>query len=221
MQRSRDVRLFGLSRGGEASVVRMAEIARAHAGVLADLVRFVAAGHEVDLVAGNHDVELQDPAVEAELRKHLRAAGATDRELARIRIVPWFVHRPGRVAWIEHGHVYPTRVALRFEFNLAPTDPRDGALVYNADYAADHATSARRCRSSTTARDRGVKSFWGFLHFGWGQGVRSFGRFLHRCVRPVPLRQAGAARTLHQSFGLRTTAAAAIHPRARLAQLAS
>ncbi len=113
--RSGDVRKFGLARGGEASVVRMAAIpAHAHAAVLADLVRFVAAGHEVDIVAGNHDVELQDPAVEAELRAHLRAAGATDREMARIRVTPWFVNVPG-VAWIEHGHVYDEELLVRVQ----------------------------------------------------------------------------------------------------------
>ena len=77
----------------------------------------------------------------------------TTRALARIRVVPWFVYIPG-VAWIEHGHVYDE--GCSFEFNLAPMDPKDGDLIYNADYAAVRYLGTRGPRDRS-ARHRGVE----------------------------------------------------------------
>src|SRR5690348_17118909 len=103
--RTADERRFGLARGVKAGVPRMAAICENHRGLLTDMVKFAATGHSIDIVVGNHDVELLAPEVVAELERHLRAAGADDRAMTRLRVVPWFVYVPG-VAWIEHGHVY-------------------------------------------------------------------------------------------------------------------
>ncbi len=103
-----------------------------------------------------------------------------------------------------------------FEFNLAPGDPRDGAIVYNADYAA--------IRYLGTAALPDVDphaieewSFWGFMHFGWTQGVRSFGRLMAAYAHFVA--SLVRARALHQSFKLRDRRRRA--HRERLARLAS
>jgi UDP-2,3-diacylglucosamine pyrophosphatase LpxH len=193
---SSDVRRFGLVRGGAASVVRMREIGRAHQATFVELVRFVAAGHEVDLIAGNHDIELQDAAVEAELRHQLRLAGAGDRELARIRVSPWFVNVPG-VAWIEHGHVYDE--ACSFEFNLSPGDPVGGEVLVNPDYAAIRYLGTTLPEVDPSAIEEW--SFWGFINFGWSQGVRSFSRILGAYALFVA--SLLTARTKHQSLKLR------------------
>ena len=89
------------------------------------------------------------------------------RALARIRVVPWFVYVPG-VAWIEHGHVYDE--GCSFEFNLAPTDPKDGRILTNADYAA---IALPRRRRSPEIDPHGIEewSFWGFMQYGWGIGA--------------------------------------------------
>ena len=191
--RSHDERRFGLSRGIRAGVTRMARICENHKPLLAEMVRFAAAGHSIDIVVGNHDIELLDPGTVAELERHLRAAGADDRAIARIRVQPWFVYVPG-VAWIEHGHVYDE--GCSFEFNLAPCDPKDGKLVYNADYAATRYLAA----SVPEIDPHGIEewSFWGYLRFGWDQGARSFGRLLLAYARFSW--SLIAARALHQSF---------------------
>ncbi len=193
---SADERRLGLQRGVAAGVVRMRMIADAHAPLIAALVRFAAAGHQVDIVVGNHDVELLEPEVVAELAAHFRAAGAEARTLARLRVVPWFVYIPG-VAWIEHGHVYDE--GCSFEFNLAPCDPADGRLVWNADYAAvRHLGTALPDVDPHAIEDW---SCWGFLRFGWQQGAGSFGRLLLGYLRFI-----GAlvdARTLHRSHARR------------------
>jgi len=191
--RSADERRFGLSRGIRSGVPRMARICENHKPLLAEMAKFAAVGHSIDIVVGNHDVELLDPDTVAELERHLRAAGADERAMSRIHVVPWFVYVPG-VAWIEHGHVYDE--GCSFEFNLAPCDPKDGKLVHNADYAATRYLAA----SVPEIDPHGIEewSLWGYIQYAWGQGVRSFGRLWLAYAR-FSWSLIGA-RTLHQSL---------------------
>ena len=207
-----DERSHGLAHGIATGVLRMRAIGEAHRGLLADVVRFAAAGHRVDVVVGNHDIELLAPAVAAEFAAQLRAAGATDREQARIRVVPWFVHVPG-VAWIEHGHVYDE--GCSFEFNLAPFDPATGRLIHNADHAAVRYLNTAMPDVDPSAIEEW--GFWGFMAFGWTMGWRQFRRVFASYLEFV-----GAlvhARTLHQSFKRRD--ARRREHRERLARIAS
>jgi UDP-2,3-diacylglucosamine pyrophosphatase LpxH len=188
-----DERRFGLGRGVQPGVERMRLICEAHRPLLGELGKFAAAGHAVDIVVGNHDVELLAPEVCAELMRQLAAAGADDRARARIRVVPWFVYVPG-VCWIEHGHVYDE--GCSFEFNLAPMDPKDGWLIYNADYAA-----VRYLGAAVPELDpHGIEEwgFWGYLRYAMSLGLRSggqlwiaYGRFIAALF---------TARRLHRSF---------------------
>jgi hypothetical protein len=83
---------------GERDALRRLErIARRHRGVLAALAAFAAAGGQIDLVPGNHDIELRWPAVERRLR------GLLDEPGERLRVHPWILHIPG-VLYAEHGH---------------------------------------------------------------------------------------------------------------------
>jgi UDP-2,3-diacylglucosamine pyrophosphatase LpxH len=210
--RSADERRFGLARSVKAGVPRMARICENHRPLLADMVKFAVAGHTIDIVVGNHDVELLAPEVVAELERHLRLAGADDRVMTRIRVVPWFIYVPG-VAWIEHGHVYDE--GCSFEFNLAPTDPKDGKLVFNADYAATRYLAA----SVPEIDPHGIEewSFWGYLRYAWEQGARSFGRLWLAYMRFSW--SLVTARTLHQSLRRRDRRRR-VH-RERLAQVAA
>jgi len=165
--KTHDERSFGLRRGALPGIERLRQICAAHAPMLADLARFAAAGHSIDIIAGNHDVELLVPDVAAELLRLIAAAAPTidAKALARIRVVPWFVYIPG-VAWIEHGHVYDE--GCSFEFNLAPMDPKDGWLIHNADTAA-----VRYLGSAAPELDpHGTESwsFWGYLRYAMSHG---------------------------------------------------
>ena len=210
--RNADERRLGIGRGTRAGVARMSLICDVHVPLLTDMVRFAGAGHSIEIIVGNHDVELLSADVVAELERHLRLAGADDRVMSRIKVVPWFVYIPG-TAWIEHGHVYDE--GCSFEFNLAPTDPKDGRLLFNADYAAIRYLG-------TTVPDldpHGIEewSFWGYIRYGWGMGIRSFTRLLLAYGRfMVAL---FAARAMHQSFKGRD-ARRRVH-RERLTQVAA
>jgi UDP-2,3-diacylglucosamine pyrophosphatase LpxH len=209
--RTADERRNGLSRGVRSGVVRMARLCEAHPALLGELVKFVRAGHTIDIVVGNHDVEMLCPEVVAELERHLRLAGSDDRTAPRIRVAPWFVYVPG-VAWIEHGHVYDE--GCSFEFNLAPMDPKDGRLVFNADYAAVRYLGA----AVPDIDPHGIEEwgFWGYLRYGAEQGIRSFSRLFVAYMR-FSWAMLGA-RTLHQSHK-RRDARRRVH-RDRLASVA-
>jgi UDP-2,3-diacylglucosamine pyrophosphatase LpxH len=182
--RTADERRFGLDRGTRAGVARMKAICENHRELLADMVRFAASGHRIDIIVGNHDLELLEPDVVTELHRQLRLAAATDRlgvtdpaasALAperwapRIEVVPWFVYEPG-VAWIEHGHVYDEGCSA--EFNLAPTDA-SGRLIANADYAATRYLAMAVPEIDPHGTEEW--SLWGYMRYGWDIGIRDFG----------------------------------------------
>jgi hypothetical protein len=121
------------------------------------------------------------------------------------------VHVPG-VAWIEHGHVYDE--GCSFEFNLAPSDPADGRIVANADYAA-----IRYLGSAVPELDpHGIEEWglWGYLRYTAGLGFRSGTRLWVAYARFV--RALFAARRLHKSFKRRDRRQR--EHRARLAEVA-
>jgi UDP-2,3-diacylglucosamine pyrophosphatase LpxH len=188
-----DERRFGLGRGSQTGVARMRLICDAHRPLLTELGRFAAAGHTIEIVVGNHDVELLAPEVVAELMRKLAEAGADSRALPRITVVPWFIYVPG-VCWIEHGHVYDE--GCSFEFNLAPMDPKDGWLIYNADYAA-----IRYLGSAVPELDpHGIEEWglWGYMRYTMDLGLRNGGQVWIAYGRFV--RALFAARRLHRSF---------------------
>jgi UDP-2,3-diacylglucosamine pyrophosphatase LpxH len=78
------------------AVEKLDRILAAHPGVVAALRGVVEAGHRIDVVAGNHDMELLFPAVQARLRRSL---GNGPGELV---VHPWMLHVPG-VLYAEHG----------------------------------------------------------------------------------------------------------------------
>lgn len=184
--KTHDERHFGVGRCGRSGVVRLQRMCENQRPLLADLVRFAAAGHSIDVIAGNHDIELLAPEVAAAFHAVLRDAAtrgpasgtggtltavALDAALSRIRIVPWFVYVKG-VAWIEHGHHYDE--GCSFQYNLCPIDPTTGQIVANADYLA-----TRYLASAVPEIDpHGIEewSFWGYMRYGWQLGAISFGR---------------------------------------------
>jgi len=78
-------------------------IAGAHPGVLAALGRLAATAQvEVDVVPGNHDMELALPGVSSRLGSLAAAAAGLPQTGAALRVLPWMVHVPA-VLHAEHG----------------------------------------------------------------------------------------------------------------------
>jgi UDP-2,3-diacylglucosamine pyrophosphatase LpxH len=85
-----------------AALGALDEVAEAHPRVLGSLAAFAAAGHPIDLVPGNHDIELLRPAVQQRLRALLAGRGGDGTHLRELAFRPWIVHVPG-VLYAEHG----------------------------------------------------------------------------------------------------------------------
>lgn len=87
-----------------ASVTKLNIIARGHAEVFAALARFAAAGHPIEIVIGNHDIEYIWPDVQARFHA-LIVEHAGGSALAPITFHPWIFFVPG-VVYAEHGQQY-------------------------------------------------------------------------------------------------------------------
>jgi UDP-2,3-diacylglucosamine pyrophosphatase LpxH len=130
---SDEEREHGLGNAAEHGRIKLRAVAARHRGVFEALADFVAEGHAVTLVHGNHDVEFHWDAVKQELRALLvdlagraRGTGEAPPDLAdmvsRIEFAPWFYY-VGGVAYVEHGHQYDTLCST--EHVMAPMSPLD------------------------------------------------------------------------------------------------
>ena len=120
----------GVGNAVDHARLKLARVAARHADVFEALALFVADGHALSLIHGNHDIEFHWDAVKDDFRAHLSSHVATDLGVdvdafvARIEFNPWFFYRDG-VAYIEHGHQYDSFCATQNIMSpLSPLDPR-------------------------------------------------------------------------------------------------
>ncbi|HEV8639285.1 MAG TPA: metallophosphoesterase [Chloroflexota bacterium] len=90
----------------EATTLRKLDrIASGHAEFFAALGRFAAGGFPVDVVVGNHDIELIRPATQRRLVELVVALSGRPEAAESIAFYPWIYFVPG-VLYAEHGHQY-------------------------------------------------------------------------------------------------------------------
>lgn len=77
------------------------------------LNRLAAAGFQIDLVPGNHDIDLMRPAVQSRFTDLLSAAGGQANIASNVHFFPWIYTIPG-ILYAEHGNQY-------HEINSFPT----------------------------------------------------------------------------------------------------
>ena len=95
-------RLRGLGTEQWMSAFKMQCILADHQPLFAALGEFVARGHHVVFVIGNHDLELIWPEVQRQIRAAMRLDEAS---AARVRFCEWFYLSEGDV-YVSHGHHY-------------------------------------------------------------------------------------------------------------------
>lgn len=117
----------------------ISEVLDGHPGFVDGIARVLAAGHEVVILPGNHDIEIQWPPVRRQIERALlgrvREQLTSEREVSdaamRLHFPQWFWYEPGRV-WIEHGCQYDPENAftywLREDLAEAPRE------VHEAEY---------------------------------------------------------------------------------------
>jgi UDP-2,3-diacylglucosamine pyrophosphatase LpxH len=123
-------REHGLGSAEDHARVKLARVAKRHADVFEALASFVADGHALTLVHGNHDIEFHWDGVKSDFRallfEHVASRADVDREtfFGRIEFRAWFFYRDG-VAYVEHGHQYdPYCSTSNVMAPLSPMDPR-------------------------------------------------------------------------------------------------
>jgi UDP-2,3-diacylglucosamine pyrophosphatase LpxH len=121
-------REHGLGNSSEHARIKLRRVAQRHEDVFQALASFVANGHALTVVHGNHDVEFYWDDVKKDFReillRHAMANGQVEREafLGRIEFHPWFFYW-GSVAYIEHGHQYDPFCAV--DHVMAPVSALD------------------------------------------------------------------------------------------------
>ncbi|MFO7565103.1 MAG: hypothetical protein R6X02_20825 [Enhygromyxa sp.] len=117
----------------------ISDILDGHPHFIEGLARVLGAGHEVVILPGNHDLEIQWPGVRRQIERaildRVREHATGERELidaqARLRFPPWFWYEPGRI-WVEHGCQYDPENAFTYLLRGALAEaPRD---VHEAEY---------------------------------------------------------------------------------------
>ena len=93
------------ARDDAEAIGQLDRIHTAHRTVFRGLADTLASGARVDVVAGNHDVELARPAVRDRLRALLSNHGCPPAALTSLRFHPWGCHVPG-LLYAEHGNHY-------------------------------------------------------------------------------------------------------------------
>jgi UDP-2,3-diacylglucosamine pyrophosphatase LpxH len=128
---SSEERAHGLGNAADHARLKLRAVVARHRVVFEAIAAFVADGHALTIVHGNHDVEFYWETAQEELRRALVAlaaerAGGRGEALAgfaaRVEFAPWFYYVSG-VAYVEHGHQYDTLCST--DHVMAPLSPRD------------------------------------------------------------------------------------------------
>jgi UDP-2,3-diacylglucosamine pyrophosphatase LpxH len=171
--------VWGLGSRPQAARQKMLRVFERHPGVFAALARFVAAGHRLSIVAGNHDVEFHWPLVQhtfkegiaacfAALPSATRPGAATAADIqSRIEFHNWFYFQENLV-WVEHGHQYDDFCS--FDYVLNPVEPATEECVLSVG-----AASYRYVTNHVEGSDPHHLESWnfaGFLKYVLARGPR-------------------------------------------------
>ena len=162
-------RLFGLGSGESQSLTKRDQVMARHPEGFRALAGFVAAGNEMVVVVGNHDVEFHYEVVQRRLVEAMVLLGAV---AERIRFCPWFYYE-AEVVYVEHGHQYDEYCS--FDYQLHPVEARGGLTLSMA-----HA-GVRYFTNRVPTMDPHCAEGWGFVDYiRWlrAQGARGAARLL-------------------------------------------
>ncbi len=114
---------FGLNATEAKSIYKLDVIFRGHQAFFRAVSRFIARGHRVEIIRGNHDLEIHFEGVRARILEHLASfsssSGGADMDALakRVRFHHLFYLEEGRLH-VEHGHQYDSTNSIRY-----PTRP--------------------------------------------------------------------------------------------------
>ncbi len=128
-------REYGLGTALAKTIWKMQVMMGGHKVFFRALARFLASGHRLVVISGNHDIEWSVPGVQQAFRQGMVAllpgdAPAKERLVTEnISFCPWFYYEKDLV-WIEHGHQYDG--INSFDWLLHPWLPEGEELMLPA-----------------------------------------------------------------------------------------
>ena len=166
-------RRYGLGFSEGAAQQKMVEVLTRHPAVFTALAAFVAAGNELVVVVGNHDVEFHYKRVQQTFVEQLCAfASPPDRaEFAKgISFCPWFYYEENRV-YIEHGHQFDEYCSFDYQLHPAP--------ITQGELPATQRSTPSKSRFALSMAHSGMRFFanqlpeydphtaesWGFVNY--------------------------------------------------------
>ena len=174
-------RLYGLGFGERQSQKKMERVIARHQGVFKRLGEFVAAGNELVIVVGNHDVEFHYPSVQRTLVEWLcglvvgmgAEEGARTAFAQRISFCPWFYYKEDLI-YIEHGHQYDEYCSFDYLLHPVAPDPQK-TLNKKSRIALSVAHAGMRYFANQIPNyDPRNAEHWGFgdyVKWAWAQGL--------------------------------------------------
>jgi UDP-2,3-diacylglucosamine pyrophosphatase LpxH len=188
-------RAHGLGTAEDHACFKLARVAERHQRVFASLAAFVAAGHRLTIVTGNHDREFHWDRVRGDLQRVLlRARDSSaalvgdDEFLGRVRFSSWFYWVEG-VVYIEHGHQYDSFCAT--ECVMAPLSPVDQRRLSSGfsdvlmRFVVHQIEIVRQCDHERM----GLLAYVGLaIRLGFRGGIDLFSRYVHAIVELFRLR---------------------------------
>ena len=130
-------RAYGLQCSEACCEFQIEQIMDGHEVMLQALADFLAAGNNLRILKGNHDIQLHWPKVQERIFLRLqRFAERTNGKIAReqVKFMPWFYYVPG-LLYVEHGNQFEETTAFR-NF-LTPILPRGDEDRHNPQIELD------------------------------------------------------------------------------------
>jgi len=202
--------MHGLGSAKDHVVRKLAAIAERHVSVFRALMRFVADGHEIVLVRGNHDIELHWRAAQRAFASAIvqhAAPAQQDGLRQRIHVQPWFFCVEG-VLYVEHGHEFDPMCS--YGNPLLPTCAVDTRRIRPTPFSVLLRQVARPTRGISSAN---------YSYAGMGAYVRLLGNLGVRGSLQIAVRYSRACTRLVQASFQRALDDGIVHMRRAEAQL--
>lgn len=112
----------GLGGAVDHSIAKLRMVLAHHAAVVRALAMFLAAGNQLVIVPGNHDVDWHWEQLQNEFRERLADYALIGPD--QVRFAPWFYYEEGLI-YLEHGHQYDAYCSHdHVLYPVSPSDPK-------------------------------------------------------------------------------------------------
>ncbi len=158
--------VFGLGSGALDSAVKLERVIDHHQALFRFLSTFIAAGNDLVVVLGNHDMEFTHPGVQETFVRRLCELNQDPGIRPRVRFCPWFYYEQDLI-YVEHGHQYDEYCS--FDYQLCPA-ASSGSLALSFAH-----TGMRFFGNLVPSYDQRTAERWGifdYVRWGLSLGVR-------------------------------------------------